>query len=313
MLYLVTGGAGFIGSHIVETLVRRGEAVRVLDNFSSGKRENLATVRDAIELIEGDLRDLESVRAVMRGVDYVLHLGAIVSVPASVDDPLTTHAVNATGTLHVLLAAREAGVRRVVFSSSSAVYGQHLPPHHEALAPQPLSPYAASKLAGEAYGRAAWEAYRLPFVTLRYFNVYGPRQDPHSYYAGVIPAFIGSLLKGQAPIIYGDGHQARDFVYVTDVVEANLRACVSEKAVGQVINVASGRSVTVLELLATLVALLDVKVEPVFAPPRTGEVRFSAAQIAKMPDLLGFIPQVDLAQGLAQTIAWFRSTYASER
>ncbi len=306
MRYLVTGGAGFIGSHLVETLVRRGDEVRVLDNFSSGKRANLAAVREAITLIEGDLRDWETVRAATQGVDYVLHAGALASVPASVDDPLTTHAVNATGTLHILLAAREAGVKRVVFSSSASVYGQQPPPHHEALAPQPLSPYAASKLTGEAYGRAAWEVYGVPFVALRYFNVFGPRQDPASQYAAAIPIFISRLLRGEPPIIFGDGLQARDFIYVADVVEANLRACTSEKAVGQVINVAGGRSVTLLELLDTLNLLLETKHVPVFAPPRAGDVRLSAALITRMQDLLDFTPRVDLATGLMHTITWFK-------
>lgn len=305
MRYLVTGGAGFIGSHIVETLVQRGEDVRVLDNFTSGKRENLASVRNAITLIEGDLRDWETVRAATQGVDYVLHLGALASVPASVEDPLTTHAVNATGTLYILLAAREAGVKRVVFSSSAAVYGNQASPQHEALPPQPLSPYAASKLTGEAYGRAAWEVYGVPFVALRYFNVFGPRQDPRSQYAAAIPIFITRMLRGEPPIVYGDGLQARDFVYVSDVVEANLRACTSEKAVGQVINVAGGRAINLLELIATLNKVLGTHIEPLFAPPRPGDVRLSEAMITRMQDLLAFKPGVDFAEGLERTIAWY--------
>lgn len=302
----MTGGAGFIGSHIVETLVQRGETVRVLDNFSSGKREHLAAVQDAITLIEGDVRDWPTVREAVAGVDYVLHLAAVASVPASVEDPLTTHAVNDTGTLYVLLAAREAGVKRVVFSSSAAVYGDQVPPHHEGLPPQPLSPYAASKLAGEAYGRAACEVYGVPFVALRYFNVFGPRQNPHSQYAAAIPIFITRMLRGEPPIVFGDGLQTRDFIYVANVVEANLRACMAERAVGRVINIASGRSVSVLELIESLNSLLGTHLTPVFEAPRLGEVKFSSAPIERMHDLLAFEPVVDFESGLAQTIAYFR-------
>lgn len=306
MRYLVTGGAGFIGSHIVETLVKRGDEVRVLDNFSSGKRENLAGVLDAITLIEGDLRDWETVYAATQGADYILHLGALASVPASIKDPLSTHAVNATGTLNVLLAAREAGVKRVVFSSSASVYGHQAAPQHEDLPPQPLSPYAASKLTGEAYGRVAWEVYKVPFVALRYFNVFGPRQDPHSQYAAVIPIFITRMLRDEPPIVFGDGLQTRDFIYVANVVEANLRACTSERAVGQVINVASGYSVSVLELIETLNNLLGTHLTPVFEAPRSGEVKFSGACVERMRNLLAFEPMVDFVSGLEQTIACFK-------
>ena len=237
--YLVTGGAGFIGSHVVDELVRRGETVRVLDNFSTGYRENIAHNLDHIILIEGDLTDLETVHRAVSGVDYVLHIGAIPSVPRSVSDPIASNAANVTGTLNVLVAARDAGVRRVVYSSSSSVYGDSPTlPKHENIPTNPLSPYAVSKLAGENYCTAFFEVYNLPTVCLRYFNVFDPRQDPTSQYAAVIPNFIARMLRGEASIVEGDGLQSRDFTYVANVVRANLLACESAPAVGRVMNAA---------------------------------------------------------------------------
>jgi UDP-glucose 4-epimerase len=306
--YLVTGGAGFIGSHIVAELVRRGETVRVLDNFSSGRQENIAHHLGRIELHEGDLCDLETVRRAVAGMDYVLHLGAIPSVPRSVAAPLASHQANVTGTLHVLLAAREAQVRRVVYSSSSSVYGNSPTlPKHEDMPTHPLSPYAVSKLAGENYCTAFHEVYGLPTVSLRYFNVFGPRQDPDSEYAAVIPKFITAMLKDESPIIYGDGLQSRDFTYVTNVVAANLRACEREDAVGQVMNVALGDRVTLLELVEELNAILGTQRLPRFEAERPGDVKHSQADASRAKALLGLEEFVNFRQGLRETVEWFRN------
>ncbi len=242
-LYLVTGGAGFIGSNIVERLVRQGERVRVLDNLSTGKRENLVSWLDRLELIEGDIRDVETVHGAMAGVDYVLHQAALPSVPRSVADPLASHQVNATGTLNVLPAARDAGVKRLVYASSSSVYGDSPTlPKQEEMPTNPISPYAVSKLAGENYCRVFFRVYGLETVCLRYFNVFGPRQDPTSQYAAVIPRFITAMLDGRRPVIYGDGRQSRDFTYIENVVEANLLACQAKDVAGEVLNIACGES-----------------------------------------------------------------------
>ncbi|MBN1919618.1 MAG: SDR family oxidoreductase [Anaerolineae bacterium] len=306
--YLVTGGAGFIGSHIVDELVRRGETVRVLDDFSSGRRENIAHNLEHVELLEGSLCDLEMVRRAVAGMDYVLHLGAIPSVPRSVAAPLASHQANVTGTLHVLLAAREAQVRRVVYSSSSSVYGNSPTlPKHEDMPTHPLSPYAVSKLAGENYCTAFHEVYGLPTVSLRYFNVFGPRQDPNSEYAAVIPKFITAMLKDESPIIYGDGLQSRDFTYVTNVVAANLRACEREDAVGQVMNVALGDRVTLLELVEELNGILGTQQLPRFEAERPGDVKHSQADASRAKALLGLERFVNFRQGLRETVGWFRN------
>ena len=303
--YLVTGGAGFIGSHIVDELVRRGEPVRVLDNFSTGKRENL---QSAIEVIEGDIRDLDTVRHATSGVDYLLHQAALPSVPRSVADPLTTNEVNVTGTLNVLVAAREAKVKRVVFASSSSVYGDSPTlPKHEQMPTDPLSPYAVSKLAGENYCRAFHRVYGLPTVALRYFNVFGPRQDPTSQYSAVIPKFITALLSGESPTIYGDGTQSRDFVSVANVTRASLLACECDGAIGQVINVAGGEQHTLLDLYRELASLTQTNLSPVFAPARAGEVKHSRAAIDKAVEVLGYRPDVTWQEGLRQTLAWYAS------
>ncbi len=303
--FLVTGGAGFIGSHIVDELVRRGERVRVLDDFSTGKRENLASVAHRVELKGGDIRDVATVKAAMLGVDYVLHQAALPSVPRSVADPMTTNEVNVTGTLNVLMAAREANVKRVVYASSSSVYGNNPTlPKREDMSTNPLSPYAVSKLAGENYCRAFHQVYGLPMVALRYFNVFGPRQDPASQYSAVIPRFIASLLRGEPPTIYGDGTQSRDFTYVANVVQANLLACHREEAVGQVINVACGERYTLLDLCRELAELTGKTFQPTFAPPRAGDVKHSMAAIDRARQLLDYAPDVGWREGLLGTAEW---------
>lgn len=312
-LFLVTGGAGFIGSHLVEALVRQGRRVRVLDNFSTGKRANLAPFRHAVEVVEGDLADLDVVRRAMEGVTWVLHQGALPSVPRSIEDPLSAHQSNATGTLNVLLAARDAGVRKVVYASSSAVYGDSAElPKREDMLPHPVSPYGVTKLLGEHYCQVFSQAYGLPTVSLRYFNVFGPRQDPASQYAAVIPRFITALLQGEPPVVYGDGLQSRDFTYVGDVVAANLAALERETPGGVVLNVACGRRHTLLELLAHLQDILGVDVAPIFAEPRPGDIRHSQAAVERLEEVLGFRPQTSLEEGLRQTVAWFQAQHAGE-
>jgi UDP-glucose 4-epimerase len=304
--FLVTGGAGFIGSNIVERLVAQRTVVRVLDNFSTGKRANIEPWLDRLELVEGDVRHLETVRRAVKGVDYVLHQAAIPSVPRSVDDPLESHACNATATLNVLLAARDAGVRRVVYASSCAAYGDSPElPKREDMATDPLSPYAVSKLAGEHYCRAASEVYGLETVALRYFNVFGPRQDPASEYAAVIPAFVTLALDGERPVVYGDGLQSRDFVYVANVVDANLLACRAEGVAGQVFNVACGERITLLALLEALERIMGREVRPRFEPERPGDVRHSVATIEKARTGLGYEPGVGFEEGLRRTVAFF--------
>ena len=305
--YLVTGGAGFIGSNIVERLIRDGEQVRVLDNFSTGKRDNLAPWLDRIELIEGDIRDREVVKRAAKGIDYVLHQAALPSVPRSVDDPATTHEVNATGPLNVLLAARDSGVKRLVYASSSSVYGNSLElPKREEMPTRPLSPYAVSKLAGENYCRAFYEVYGLQTVCLRYFNVFGPRQDPASQYAAVIPKFIRAALDGRQLVIYGDGTQSRDFTYVENVVECNLLACRASGVAGEVFNTACGERFTLLELVDALERVIGKKVECEFAAPRPGEVKHSLAAIEKARRHLGYTPLVGFDEGLRRVVAFLR-------
>lgn len=304
---LVTGGAGFIGSHLVEALLRCGDQVRVFDNFSTGRRDNLAHVRADVEIIEGDLRDADAVRRAVAGVEIVFHQGALASVQRSVDDPITTNAVNVTGTLHVLTAARDAGVRRVVFASSSSVYGDTPTlPKVETQAPQPLSPYAVSKLAGEQYCMAFSVVYGLPAIALRYFNVFGPRQDPHSEYAAVIPRFIDRMVRGIPPIIYGDGLQSRDFTYIENVVDANLAAADAPADCSAVFNVGAGERTSLLELAAQINQLLGANLAPDHQPPRAGDVRHSQAGIGAIRETLGYAPRVSLTEGLARTLAWFR-------
>jgi len=306
-LFLVTGGAGFIGSNIVEYLVGQGERVRALDNFATGKRENLADIPGEFELVEADIRDLDAIRPAFEGVDYVLHQAAIPSVPRSVKDPVTTNGANVTGTVNVLIAARDAGVKRVVLASSSSVYGANPQlPKREDMLPQPLSPYAASKLAMEGYARAFYHVYGLETVCLRYFNVFGPRQDPTSQYAAVIPKFITVMLKGERPTIYGDGEQTRDFTYVANVVDANIKAAHAKGAAGEVFNIACGQRISINELVRVLNEILGTDIEPVYAEPRPGDVRHSLADISTAGEVLGYEVAVAFAEGLRRTVEWYR-------
>jgi len=305
MSCLVTGGAGFIGSHLAEELACRDVAVRVLDNFSTGKRENLASFRDRIELINGDIRNLTTCRRAAAGVDFVFHEAALASVPLSIEDPFLTEDINVRGTLNVLWAAREAGVRRLVFASSTSVYGDDPEqPKKEGMQGIPLSPYALSKWIGEKYCQAFSLIYGLPTVCLRYFNVYGPRQDPQSQYAAAVPIFITRMLAGERPVIYGDGSQTRDFVYVRDVVEANILAAEVDGVSGEVFNVASASSLSVASLVRQISEILGETREPIFEPPRQGDILYSAADISKARERLGFRPAHDLCVGLEKTISW---------
>lgn len=306
--YLVTGGAGFIGSNLVAELVTRGEQVRVLDNFSTGHRANLAPFSDKIELIEGDIRSYHIVREAVDGIDFVLHQAALPSVPRSIRDPITTNEVNVTGTLQVLQAARDARVQRLVFASSSSIYGSNPNlPKRESMCSQPMSPYAISKLAGEQYCQSFWQLYGFETVALRYFNVFGPRQDPTSQYAAVIPKFITALRQGHLPIIYGDGTQSRDFTFVSNVVQANLKACVAPAAAGQIFNIACGQRYSLLQLVARLAEIMGCPPQARHTEPRPGDVPHSQADIEQARLRLGYEPQVDLVAGLVQTVDWLHS------
>jgi UDP-glucose 4-epimerase len=308
--YLVTGGGGFIGSNIVRALLERGATVRVLDSFATGRRTNFEELADRVELVEADLRDDAAIQRAVRGVEVVFHQGALPSVARSVSDPLTSHEVNATGTLRLLIAAREAGVRRVVYASSSSVYGDTpVLPKSEDLPTAPLSPYAVSKLAGEQYCRVFARLHGLETVCLRYFNVFGPRQDPASPYAAVIPKFIAAMTRGEAPLIHGDGTQSRDFSYIANVVQANLLAAEAPGVGGEVFNVACGERFSLLDLVAALNRILGTRVEPRFGPPRPGDVKHSLADISRAERLLGYRPGVRFEDGLARTVAWFREPH----
>ncbi len=299
---LVTGGGGFIGSNLVRRLLEHGDQVRVLDNFSTGNRKNLADIVDEIEVVEGELRSYERVHNATRGVEVVFHQGALPSVPRSVQDPLTTGAVNVEGTLNVLLAARDEGVRRVVYASSSSVYGNTgTLPRVETHFPDPISPYAVAKLAAERYCVSFARVYGLETITLRYFNVFGPRQDPTSQYAAVVPRFIAAIEAGEPVLIYGDGEQSRDFTYVENVLDANVRAADIPGASGHVINVATGEPRSVNALADTIGDVLGKPVRKEYLPPRTGDVRDSWADVAEARRLLGWEPQVGLEEGLRLT------------
>ncbi|HUJ71171.1 MAG TPA: SDR family oxidoreductase [Verrucomicrobiae bacterium] len=308
MDYLVTGGAGFIGSNIVEHLVGQGKSVRVFDNFSSGKRENVRAFAGKAEIVEGDLRDAKSIQQVVNGVRFVLHLGAIPSVTRSVEDPRTTTEVNITGTVNLLLAARDAGVKRVVFTSSSSVYGDTPTlPKREEMTPSPLSPYAVHKITGEYYSRVFWRLYGLETISLRYFNVFGPRQDPQSQYAAVIPRFITAIMRDESPIIFGDGKQTRDFSHIDNVIDANVAACEApNEALGESFNIACGSRISLLGLVDTVNKILGKKIKPKFDPPRPGDILHSRADISKAEKLLGWKPRVGFAEGIAKTIAWYQ-------
>jgi len=306
--FLVTGGAGFIGSHIATALVERGDNVRVLDNFSTGHRSNLAHLDDAVEILEGDLRDAGVVAAAVKGVDCVFHEAALASVPRSVVAPLETNAACVVGTLTLLVEARKAGVRRVVYAGSSSAYGdQAEAAKRENLLPAPLSPYAAAKLAGEHYCHAFWSTYGFEAVALRYFNVFGPRQDPHSEYSAVIPLFVTAMLEGRRPTIFGDGRQSRDFTFVQNVVHGNLLAATAQGAAGKTINVACGTETDLLELIAAINANLGTDIEPQFEAPRPGDVHSSRADIGVARTLLSYTPPVDFREGLRRSIEYYKT------
>ena len=303
--YLVTGGAGFIGSNIIRTLVARGDSVRVLDNFSTGYRTNLDGV-DGVDVIEGSILDPVAVTTAMSGMDYCLHQAAVPSVPRSVKDPLTSNRVNVEGSLTIFLAARDAGVKRVVYASSSSVYGRAGGGAlKEDLPRSPISPYAVSKATVEQYAEVFTALYGLELVGLRYFNVFGPRQDPDSPYAAVIPKFIRQLRAGEAPTVHGDGSQARDFTFVDNVVHANLSACETAGGVSGVYNIACGASTTVAELARTLGEILGLPREPAFGPARPGDIPYSLADIGRARARLGYVPPVDMREGLTRTAAWY--------
>jgi nucleoside-diphosphate-sugar epimerase len=308
----VTGGAGFIGSHIVDALVRKGHRVRVLDNFFSGKRENLRAVRGDIELLTGDCADPRSAKRAVKGIEAVFHEGAVPSVARSVKDPALSHRANATATLTMLIAARDAGVGRFIYAGSSSVYGDTPTlPKHEAMTPKPLSPYAVGKLMGEHYLRVFARLYGLQTLTIRYFNVFGPRQDPGSPYSGVISLFTTALLAGKTPTIYGDGLQSRDFTYVANVVDANLRALRAKGLSGQSVNVAMGSRITLRQLLASLARQTGGPASAKHGPPRPGDVRHSLADIRVARKLLGYRPIVGFETGLRQTVEWYKSSHSA--
>jgi nucleoside-diphosphate-sugar epimerase len=319
--YLVTGGAGFIGSHLVETLLKQGEQVTVLDNFSTGKEKNLLFVDNLTltsgeyTLLRGDIRDLTICQAACKGVDFVLHQAALGSVPRSIDDPLTTNEVNIQGTLNMLVASRDARVKKFLYASSSSVYGDIPPgetnrtegrPKVESQVPNPQSPYAVSKLTGEYYCSVFGKIYQLGTISLRYFNVFGPRQDANSHYAAVIPKFISALVNQQAPTIYGDGEQSRDFTYVDNVVQANLKGCItSSETSGSVFNIACGERTTLNTLYTHLCGLMDTKQKAHYASPRPGDVKHSLADIRRAATVLNYNPSVTISAGLKKTANWF--------
>ena len=311
-LYLVTGGAGFIGSHIAARLLELGEKVRVVDNLSTGRKSNLDAIRaerpnGALEWLEGDLRSLPTCRQACQGVDYVLHQAALASVERSIRNPVESTEVNVGGLLNLLVAAKEQGVRRVVTASSSSVYGDTPTlPKREDMETHPLSPYAASKLAGEYFAWVYEKSMGLSTVSMRYFNVFGPRQDPKSEYAAVIPRFVTALLKGERPVVFGDGKQTRDFTFIDNVVQANLDTCKRTEAGGESINIAAGEQNSLLQLLDQIGSVIGVKPNPEFRPPRTGDVRHSYADVSKAKRVLGYAPAVGFREGLARTVAYYR-------
>jgi nucleoside-diphosphate-sugar epimerase len=312
--YLVTGGAGFIGSNIVEYLLKQGQSVRVLDNFLTGKRENIASFKDKIEFVEGDLRDFAAVQRACAGVRFVIHQAAVPSVPRSVAEPQFCNEVNVTGTLNMLVAARDAKAERFVFASSSSIYGESPElPKREDMRPSPISPYGLQKLTGEYYCKLFWELYGFPTVALRYFNVFGPRQDPQSEYAAVIPRFITMILQEQAPTIFGDGTQSRDFSYVQNVVDANLAACRASKvALGNAYNVACNSRTSLLEFVELTNQIIGTNIKAKHAPKRSGDILHSQADMAAAARDLNYKPAIDFRRGLELTIAWYRQKLAQK-
>jgi nucleoside-diphosphate-sugar epimerase len=317
MRVLVTGGSGFIGSHLVEAVLQRGAVVRVLDNCATGHRAHLAQVLACVTdqgnctVVEGDVTDRNTVQEVVRGVDFILHQAALPSVQRSVEDPLTSNRVNVEGTLNILVAARDAGVKRVIYASSSSVYGDSPQlPKVELMPTNPLSPYAVSKLAAEGYCRAFTQVYGLETVSLRYFNVFGPRQDPHSLYSAVLPRFIEALLNNSPPIVYGDGTQSRDFTFIENVVQANLLALDAVGVAGEVFNIACGESISLQSVLGLLEEIMHQKVRPEYRAPRAGDVKHSLADISKAQRLLGYRPVIPFHEGLRRTFEFFRQRRA---
>ncbi len=306
---LVTGGAGFIGSHLTEALLKQGHLVRVIDNYSTGKKENLIFDKPYpfLEIIEGDIRDLKICKDVMKEIEYVFHQAAIPSVQRSLEDPLTTNSVNVGGTLNLLISAKEAGVIRFIYASSSSIYGDTPTlPKKEEMPPNPLSPYALQKYIGEQYCRLFFKLYDLETISLRYFNIFGPKQDPTSIYSAVIPRFIDALLDGRSPVIYGDGEQSRDFTYIDNVVQANLLAMEMERLNGEVINIACGKRTSLNQLLNILKEILRSKISPIHEEARKGDVKHSLADIQKAKEILGYEPKVDISMGLMRTIEYFQ-------
>ena len=306
---LITGGAGFIGSNLTEALLQRGHSVRVLDDFSTGKRENLIfdQPHPSLQIIEGDLRDLGTCQKAVQGMEYVFHQGALPSVQRSVEDPETSNAINVGGTLNILLAAREKRVKRVMYAASSSVYGDTPTlPKHEEMPPNPLSPYALQKYTGEQYCRLFYQLYGLETISLRYFNIFGPKQDPNSLYSAVIPKFIGALLQGRSPIIFGDGEQSRDFTYIENVVQANLLAMSADHLHGETINIACGKRISLNQLVSVLKEILGSKQSPVYQEPRKGDVKHSLADIHRGKEIINYEPKVGIEAGLRKTVDFFR-------
>jgi nucleoside-diphosphate-sugar epimerase len=310
--YLVTGGAGFIGSNLVDELLRRGHQVVVLDDLSTGKEQNLAAVRDKIQLRVGSITNLSAVRECCAGADYVIHLAAHASVPKSVENPIATNVVNVDGTLNVLVAARDAKIRRVVFAASSAAYGESPSlPKVETMQPLPISPYGITKFVGELYCQVFGRVYGLETVSIRYFNVFGPRQDPSSQYSGVLSRFMLAALEKQPPVIFGDGEQSRDFTYVDNVVDETLRACEAAGASGKVFNGGTGARITLNQVVALLAQITGQKIDPRYAPPRTGDIRDSQADVTLAREILGYRPIVNFEEGIKKTWDWYRTSYGT--
>jgi len=311
MRYVVTGGAGFIGSNTVDELVRRGETVIVLDDLSSGKEDNLAEVRNKISIIKGSITDLEAVRKAVQSADYVIHLAARTSVPRSVKDPIDTNKINVEGTLNVLVAARDAKVKRIVFAASSSAYGETPTlPKVETMQPEPISPYGVAKYAGELYSQMFGRVYGLENVSLRYFNIFGPRQDPDSPYSGVLAKFCTAFLEKTEPLVFGDGEQSRDFTFVENAVAANLLACEAPSASGKVFNIGTGTRVTLNQTLALLADISGNKLETKYEPPREGDIRDSQADITQAREVLNYEPCVTFEDGLRRTFEWYRESQA---
>lgn len=311
--YIVTGGAGFIGCNIARELVRQKQKVIILDNLSTGNIDNIADIKDDAEFIKGDIRNLELLKKIFKRADFVLHQAALGSVPRSVEDPINTHENNATGTLNVLLAARDNGIKRVVYASSSSIYGGVARgKNREHFRPNPLSPYAASKTIGEHYFKIFHDLYKLETVILRYFNVYGPYQSPNSAYAAAVPLFIQKAVSGQKPVIYGDGNQSRSFTFVNDVVAANIAACQKKGAAGKTMNIGGHKTVSVNKIWETIAKITGAKIKPHYAPARTGEIYHSAADISRAKKYLDYEPQYDIKKGLEETIEWHQKFHSNK-